>query len=173
MCQSWTSCTMERLTLKLPLDLISVTSQLASGHKGKAGQQGRGGCDCWQPAVSETGGEDSGRDGRCALRLRFVSHVCRRLRVKKDLQLKLAASKEKPGSEDEAASDAGSESSLDEEEKILEEMDDVRSKAAARLKKERKKRRESKRKARIRAAQLALSMPPSHMPFPLILRSVI
>ena len=77
--------------------------------------------------------------------------------MKKDLQLKLAASKEKPGSGEEAESDAGSESSLDEEGKILEEMDDVRSKAASRLKKERKKRRESKNKARIRAAQLALS----------------
>lgn len=82
--------------------------------------------------------------------------------MKKDLQLKLAAPKEKPGSEEEGAesdADAGSESSLDEEGKILEEMDDVRSKAAARLKKERKKRRESKKKARIRSAQLALSKP--------------
>ncbi len=77
--------------------------------------------------------------------------------MKKDLQLKLAAGKEKPGSGDEADLDAASESSLDEEGKILEEMDDVRSKAASRLKKERKKRRESKNKARIRAAQLALS----------------
>ena len=81
--------------------------------------------------------------------------------MKKDLQLKLAAGKEKPGSGDEAGSDAGSKSSLDEEEKILEEMDDVRSKAVSRLKKERKKRRESKNKARIRAAQLALSETPS------------
>ena len=82
--------------------------------------------------------------------------------MKKDLQLKLAASREKPGRDCEAESDAASESSLDEEEKILGEMDDVRSKAAARLKKERKKRRESKRKARIRAAQLALSEPDPH-----------
>ena len=81
--------------------------------------------------------------------------------MKKDLQLKLAAGKEKPGSGDEAGSDAGSKSSLDEEEKILEEMDDVRSKAVSRLKKERKKWRESKNKARIRAAQLALSETPS------------
>ena len=87
--------------------------------------------------------------------------------MKKDMQLKLAASKEKPDSDEEGAesdADAGSESSLDEEGKILEEMDDVRSKAAARLKKERKKRRESKKKARIRAAQLALSKPPELPP---------
>ena len=91
---------------------------------------------------------------------------CRRLQVKKDLQLKLAAGKEKPGSGEEAESDAASESSLDEEGKILEEMDDVRSKAASRLKKERKKRRESKNKARIRAAQLALSESRRHAKVP-------
>lgn len=96
----------------------------------------------------------------------------RRLQVKKDLQLKLAASKGKTGKEDEeeeAGSDAGSESSLDEEGKILEEMDDVRSKAAARLKKERKKRRESKKKARIRSAQLALSKPLLRPAYPCII----
>ena len=81
--------------------------------------------------------------------------------MRKDLQLKLAASQSKPGEGEPGAEPdgAGSESSLDEEEKILEEMEGVRSKAAARAKKERKKRKESKNKARIRAAQLALSKP--------------
>lgn len=79
--------------------------------------------------------------------------------MRKDLQLKLAASQKKPGEGGSEAEEdvAGSESSLDEEGKILEEMEGVRSKAAARAKKERKKRKESKNKARIRAAQLALS----------------
>ena len=86
---------------------------------------------------------------------------CRRLQVRKDLQLKQAASQKAAGEGGSGAESegAGSESSLDEEGKILEEMEGVRSKAAARAKKERKKRKESKNKARIRAAQLALSKP--------------
>ena len=81
--------------------------------------------------------------------------------MRKDLQLKLAASQKKTGEGESGAESEGaaSEASLDEEEKILEEMEGVRSKAAARAKKERKKRKESKNKARIRAAQLALSKP--------------
>lgn len=62
---------------------------------------------------------------------------------------------------------------MDEEEKILGEMDEVRSAAAARAKKERKKRREAKTKARVRAAQLALSEPsPSKLLFGLRTRPV-
>lgn len=66
-----------------------------------------------------------------------------------------------PGDVEEEA-----ESELDEEERILGEMDEVRSAAVARAKKERKKRREAKTKARVRAAQLALSEP--HLLSPLV-----
>ncbi|CAL8471869.1 g11411 [Coccomyxa elongata] len=78
-----------------------------------------------------------------------------RLAMKKALALSRESQGKDGGGADEAEEEA--EPELDEEERILGEMDEVRSAAAARAKKERKKRREAKTKARVRAAQLALS----------------
>lgn len=92
---------------------------------------------------------------------------CRRLQVKKDLALGKADGVDggAAAAADGGASEGGesAESELDEEAKILGEMDELRAAAAARAKKERKKRREAKTKARVRAAQLALSATPPHI----------
>ena len=89
----------------------------------------------------------------------------RRLQVRKDWFVRQAtASKEGGGADAGEGKEEGEESELDEEGKILAEMDEAKQKAVHRAKKERKQRREAKKKARIRAAQIALGARPLSLP---------
>ncbi len=99
----------------------------------------------------------------------FLAHARRRLQVRKDWFVRQATAAAGAGEgaatdEDGADGAEGEESELDEEEQIMAEMGEAKAAAAARAKKERRKRREAKKKARIRAAQLALGA--SFSPFP-------
>ena len=92
------------------------------------------------------------------------ANLHRRLQVRKDWFVRQATAAQQAGAGADGAGkegeQEGEESELDEEGKILAEMDEVKQKAAHRAKKERKQRREAKRKARVRAAQIALGACP-------------